>query len=298
MRTVHRGVTRLGWHEYPSEAIGGFPPYGTVARLTVAGYIPLYMHICACIGETMSDQYILIDFIKRIKNSSIETATHIFQETLARYGYRELYYGISPTGPSFNADDFISIKTQSSPWLDYYTTHELYASDYIVDYCLKRNTEPLLTSYVHHLADTGALPENMIATSRLQRDAGYCGGVTIPLALNGPYVAGLDLSVDPAIPAREHDAHFNEHRRVIVSLADAFHACADRRSLALEHYQLTKREIEVLRFLAEGYRVKQISAKTGTHEDVIQRQIASARKRLNAATPIQAVAKAVALQVV
>ena len=228
------------------------------------------------------------------KADTAEEQNSVLLKHLNSFGYDRFAYAMVPISFDAEMGEYLSMSNLNSDWMRMYADQELHKSDPLAIHCLTE-TVPLLWSFVLAKMDNGSLPKAQAEVAKLAKEQGFLAGVTIPLRQVGAYRAGISLFAIPTIGTEDHDLAFSEHKKALIEICDMFHARLDRRLLSKSHYRLTKREAEVLHLLSHGYLEKQIVHQTGRSIHTIQKQIRSAKQRLNAATPAQAIAKATML---
>lgn len=129
------------------------------------------------------------------------------------------------------------------------------------------------------------------------RDWDLRNGVTLPLPCHGTSLAGISLVGDARACQVDQDRRFLTNEDDLVAAMHVFHSAVGMGAIARAFYGLTRREVEVLKWQSDGLRTKDIAAKLKTTTHTVEKQAKSARKRLGAASSIQAVAKAVMLGV-
>jgi DNA-binding CsgD family transcriptional regulator len=118
-------------------------------------------------------------------------------------------------------------------------------------------------------------------------------GVALPLRFSqghGTCIGGFGLASGD-LNGKEFNKIWAEHDQEIIQLSALFDILARERH-ADSLFQLTPREKECLKWLAIGLRPQQICDKLNNAYRTTEKQIASARQKLNAHNNEQAVAKA------
>jgi DNA-binding CsgD family transcriptional regulator len=174
-------------------------------------------------------------------------------------------------------------------WMEHYAAQAFFRVDPAIRHCVDAVT-PMLTG-----VDAPARPEG--SERRLWDDAlsaGFGGGIAIPLRLPGSALGGFSL-----VTGMAGQEFLTWHKTYGRWAALAAHAI-DQRVLTLAAPQtarprLTPRERECLTWLAIGLRHDRIAEKLGITRPTVELHLANARRKLDARTREQALARAVAL---
>ena len=237
------------------------------------------------------------EFTEKLKAADdSETAGRILIDTVRAFGYDDIVYALMPRDGSDEIGEYVGFSSLSPDWMQFYAECDLHRTDSLVHHCFREN-RPILWSEYNRNVDHGLIPQDQIETAHYARDWGVVNGVTIPLQQVGNYVAGISLIADKDVDAHGQEREFLAHRKLLIALVDAFHAHVDRKNMAINHYRLTRREIEVLKWLSEGFQEKQIAHRLGTSIHTVEKQVKSAKRRMHAATSTQAAVKAAMLGV-
>ena len=174
-------------------------------------------------------------------------------------------------------------------WMEHYAAQAFFRVDPAIRHCVDAVT-PMLTGI-----DAPARLDG--SAWRLWEDAlgaGFGGGIAIPLRLPGSALGGFSLVT--GLVGQEFLAWHKSHGRWAALAAHAI----DQRVLALAEPQtarprLSPRERECLTWLAIGLRHDRIAEKLGITRPTVELHLANARRKLDAKTREQALARAVAL---
>lgn len=130
--------------------------------------------------------------------------------------------------------------------------------------------------------------------AQIERDLGLAIGVSVPSNHFFPsQTGGIGLAMSD-VPLAEFERYFAREGREIVALCGILDAGMRGQHLG-ELVNLSKREEEVLTWLAAGMRPERIADRLGIGDKSIEKYIAGARRKLRAATRDHAVAKALLL---
>jgi DNA-binding CsgD family transcriptional regulator len=173
-------------------------------------------------------------------------------------------------------------------WMEHYGALGFFRVDPSIRHCLVAVT-PMLTGI--------DAPSRLDGSARRlwedAQSAGFGGGIITPLRLPGSALGGFSLVTGMA--GQEFLAWHKSHGRWATLAAHAI----DQRFLTLvepqsRRPQLSPRERECLAWLAIGLRHDRIAEKLGITRPTVELHLANARRKLNARTREQALARAVA----
>lgn len=239
-----------------------------------------------------------IDFALSLANTeTIDQAKHLFARKLATFGVERFIYGVLPRDAHGRILDVLSIDTLDPDWMAFYTENDLVKADYAAWKSLDGNT-PVIFDDMFRNIDSGKIDGVFKRTADFSRDWNMRNGVTVPIKSHGRVGAAISLLFRDDVQGRQYLETFLHHKVELMTAVHTFHAHIDTIAFAQDYYGIMAREGEVLSWLADGLLAKEIAHKTGTSVHTIQKQIASAKTRLRAATATQAVAKAIYLKVI
>ena len=230
-----------------------------------------------------ADQRILDAVADFRQTSSLNEMWQLLHRHLAGFGVTGMLYGMAAF-PNAKLEHDIMLTSLSPAYMKAKMSEQLYASDAFVQACLTE-TDPMLWS------DASRLEQ---ATSKTKRslevdwDYGVTTGVTLPTRFNNGFGKGGFGLHAADLSWAEFDRIWLEQGDVISAIAHGFDICI-RQGGASEKFALAPRERECLLWLAIGLRPQQIAFRLGTHVKTVEKQIESARRKLNAATTVQAV---------
>lgn len=179
-----------------------------------------------------------------------------------------------------------------------YVEKEFFDCDTTVNWACN-NTTPALWSMVDRPITSGLLGGRHKELYHTTRDFGMKTGAIIPLRKsNDPSIGGLVIYTDNDIAESQADRLLQERMQDMKLLAEVFHLYRPINELSKARFKLSSREKECLEYLCLGYGIKQIASRLGTHDRTVQKQIASAKKRLNARTMTQVVVRALMFELI
>lgn len=244
------------------------------------------------------NKYFLVDLSLELQNAvTLAQQTSVLRRTLNALGFESFLYALIPSPQAGEPTGFISCTNFDVNWLNHYGELNLFENDYAAYHCMNEH-DPILWSEMFRNIDNGALEKRFKQTADETRDWSMGNGLSIPIPHFGSSCAALSIVAENDRGSANADREFIEHRNELVLIANAFHASIDRSALTQKHFNISPREIEALKWLSDGYSVKQIAHKTGRSSHTINKQIHSAKVRLKSATTSQAVARAVALEII
>lgn len=235
-----------------------------------------------------------IELIYALKSAAdFDAQRQVFLNSVAAYGYDTLTFGVFvDPAKERPAEEILWVDNLPAGWMEHYLAQGYQTKDVAVEHCFS-GTDPLLWHGLFDDIDAGNLAMEQAQVQQEARDIGLQTGFTQPLRGHDGGRGGISLISRSAITEAEHNARFEQNRQALVAQCEIFYAFSDWRALGRVHYGLSPREKECLKWLAKGLSQKQIGAKLGTHPKTIEKQVAAARDKLQAATTMQAVAKAV-----
>lgn len=131
---------------------------------------------------------------------------------------------------------------------------------------------------------------------------GLQAGVTLRLRRtkfgSGWVYAGASFVQDPCADPNEHDRAFLDHRTRLETLAEHYVDRLDIGEVSRRHYQLTPREFDVLKLVAEGFQVQQIADHLKLADRTTAHHLACLRHKLDARSNAHAVAIAMRMQMI
>jgi DNA-binding CsgD family transcriptional regulator len=174
-------------------------------------------------------------------------------------------------------------------WMEHYEALGFFRVDPAIPHCLAAVT-PMLTGVDAPTCLDGAARQLWDDA----HSAGFGGGIAIPLRLPGSALGGFTLVTGMA--GQEFLAWHKDHGRWATLAAHAI----DQRLLTIVEPQfkrphLTPRERDCLAWLAIGLRHDRIAEKLGITRPTVELHLANARRKLDAKTREQALARAVVL---
>lgn len=157
------------------------------------------------------------------------------------------------------------------------------------------HSEPLLWSEVYRRRSRGELTKEEMEMLDIQAAYGIRGGVTIPLGETGPRRrAAIDLmTCRDTANQTEIDQIWQRRGKALLLITRIFHLKALTVPSAVTA-KLTKRQKEVLEWAAAGKSVQDIASLLGVSRATAEKHLRLAREMLGAETTAQAVARALA----
>lgn len=245
------------------------------------------------------------DDLRRARDAS--DAWALLRKQLAPLGVRYARYGFTPC---LVVDSLNPLEAEAQPALPevlYFGGFEdewereiggnySEAEDFVVMHCAF-SRDPLHFRELYRRMDAGEFFARRWQLHNVGREMGYQHGVAFPLRDGGALSrAGMSMVFEADVNDRDYGNYVDAHVTHLQLIAETFHANLRRPVLLTDAQVPTPRELECLRWTAAGLRVKEIARRTGTHPKTVEKQLASVRARLNAATNAQAVAAALILR--
>lgn len=230
------------------------------------------------------------DFIDRLKSAtSLEEQRRVFERAIADAGFRYYTYNIvKVAGAGTHAPLFVCSYPQD--WIDHYLSEEYYTIDPLVAEG-PRHQLPFRWNEV-------SLPQDL--EPRQQRlyleaaDLGICNGLTIPIhGRNGDYAA---INLIPEGRPEEQLATLDRQQHLMHLIALYYHSHSGNSLLEQQLIRrpsvLTRREEEVLTWLARGKSTFEVSGILSVTERTVLYHIENAKKKLNVTNRTHLVVKA------
>jgi len=239
----------------------------------------------------------LADFAERLRNaSSNEELESVLLDELSKHGFTQFVYAFHTSRPDLKSQ-YININNLDVDWINHYTETGLFKQDWFLDYSIG-HSDPVFWADVYKAADNGKIDDQYHASLYRAADFGVSNGVTVPIKTKPGLLAGMSLVSDATLPTEELRRELNANQSHILACVDLFHTFVDRGELSIENLRITPRQHKTLKWLSEGLTQDAIASKLNVHVSRVQAHILGAKKRLSAATPNQAIAKAVRLGII
>lgn len=238
------------------------------------------------------------DLSLELRNAeTTEVQEAVLRRALGALGFDNFLYALIPAPHAGETEDFISCTNFDVKWLTHYDELDLFPNDYAAFHCMNE-FDPILWSEMFRNIDNGTLDQRFKRAADETRDWSMGRGMSIPIQHFGSSCAALSIVIENDLSSAEADSEFLKYRDELTLIANTFHACIDRSAMTQKHFNISHKEIEALKWLSDGYSIKQIAHKTGRSSHTINKQVQSAKVRLKCATTSQAVARAVVLEII
>ena len=192
----------------------------------------------------------------------------------------------------------VSFNNYPTEFSELYDDREFWNYDTTVDWAVT-NLRPALWSEIDGPVINGDLCDKYREVYHTTHDFGMKNGAIIPLRkYNDVSLGGIVVFTDPELKEPQADRLLNERMAKMKFLAETFHLYRPLRTITQDIFNITMREKECLQYLCHGNSIKQIGFILGTHERTVQKQIASAKKKLGAHSMLQAVVKALVYELI
>ena len=192
----------------------------------------------------------------------------------------------------------VSKHAYDTDFMDFYDDGAFFEYDTTVLWA-GRNRRPALWTEIDRPVVNGDWNGKFADLYHGARDFGLKSGVVIPLRKRSDLaLGGMVFVTDSELKPGQADQLLTERMPALQQLAEAFHLYRPISDLSSVKIGLSRREKECLQYLSQGLGHKQISYRLETHDRTVQKQIASAKKKLSAETATQAVVKALAYELI
>ena len=139
------------------------------------------------------------------------------------------------------------------------------------------------------------LPEEVEAV-RQNREAGIVAGITVAFPrLDARTRAALGLIADAGLSHDQVDAIWDGQRDEILAVAHVMHLALRQHPASPAENRLTRRQREALEWVADGKTTQDVALLMGVSAAMIEKHLRLAREALDVDTTAQAIARAVAL---
>lgn len=242
----------------------------------------------------------LLNFVETLRSATgIEDAHDALLAELDNYGITRAKYGFLPSFDPRHIDRDVIMVGQFHPeWDEIYNAEKLVAHDYVVEQCLL--SERLVSfQEVNERLEAGEFTGKRAQIHGMSRDYDIRNGLAVPLRDEMPLSCGaLSMVASNEFTESQFQRHLERFGDDLRAISEAFHTAVYRPHLLGPDCQLTERERECLLWSIHGLRAAEIADRLGTRTKTVEKQIASARRRLKARSTAQAAVKAVQLRLI
>lgn len=219
-----------------------------------------------------------------------------YKHVLSRFGVSTAMYCVSHSPTALKEDGVIDSAwykgDHPDEYLNYFDEKFNFNDDPTAMHCLEKTAPYIWHDPEKVSSQTEAQKEFMIDSVEF----GMGVGVTLPIRFNEYGVGGIGLSTE-GVTEKEFDKIWLAHGQEIVLMSRWFDEFARGEKID-GVYSLSDREREVLTWLAIGRKTEEIAKILGTAVSTVEKQIRSARKKLNARNNEQAIAKALIFKLI
>ncbi|MEM6387558.1 MAG: LuxR C-terminal-related transcriptional regulator [Pseudomonadota bacterium] len=217
-------------------------------------------------------------FLEMVEPLGIKSAMYMFGEVPTQTNEKclEAQFASDTFFGSLVSDNFVQtvLADEKLSRIDHFSKH------------WKQTLEPLLFD----CRARAEVPGEVVPLLEVLEDFGVSGGLMIPLrSFDGQHYGNCCLTFDAK--------HVNDLGSIPVATATALahilHGHFERRSECSDAPALSPREMECLKWVAEGHSSKMIAERMGLKTHTTNEYIANARKKLGAASRSEAAARAV-----
>lgn len=237
----------------------------------------------------------IIEFAERIKNAkNLEDSLIMLQQALRQLGFIHAKYGWALLSKKeYKHNNAVIVGNFSNEWEEYQSKQENWSeNDYFVEHYIQ-NENPVTYSQVYAKIDNKTLTDEQIKNHDVGREMGMAHGVAFPIKdLNPLAIGGISMEASRSFTENEFAKHLSHHLSTLRHICDIFHANINKSHLLDKSEYLSPRERECLTWVICGLRLQEIAFRMGTHPKTVEKQLANARKKLNARTNAQAAMRA------
>lgn len=226
--------------------------------------------------------------------TDIEQSSNLLAAELSDLGFEQFVYALILKTAEGSVSEVIPTGTLNPEWVEIYFTNGFDKNDYACAHCMQ-SSAPLDWLHMFNTVNDKPQLEKFQRTSSAVQDFGFHNGVTMPISQRKRRASLMSIVPPKEVKNCDHKENYCRNRDEILQITEAFDAKMEMLSLGAVHYSLTKREIEMLKWLSDGVAPKAIAQKTKTSVHTINKQILSAKVRLDCGTTMHAVSKALIL---
>jgi LuxR family quorum sensing-dependent transcriptional regulator len=214
------------------------------------------------------------------------------------HGFDKVTYGFLPLGSTAPVEQaVIWMRNSPAAWVEHYQQCDFASHDPIIHHC-NRSRRPVDWRELEANCTNGRFCAEVRRVCLDARQFGLRHGISFPLRDAIGAKGGISFGARSDVAEQEYRSDLARHHPLLQVCADMFHAGLDRRSLAAQRYELNERERECLKWLAVGLKQKNIAHKMGVAPPTIELYVRSIKRKLNAASTAQIIAKAVSLDLI
>ncbi|MCG8490839.1 MAG: LuxR family transcriptional regulator [Sneathiellales bacterium] len=237
----------------------------------------------------------IIEFAERIKKAeNLDDSLSILQQALSQLGFIHVKYGWALLSKKeYKHNNAIIVGNFSDEWEEYQSKQGNWSeNDYFVEHYIQ-NDNPVTYSQVYAKIDNKTLTQEQIKNHDVGREMGMAHGIAFPIKdLNPLAIGGISMEASRSFTENEFANHLSHHLSTLRHLCDIFHANINKSYLIDKSEYLSPRERECLTWVICGLRLQEIAFRMGTHPKTVEKQLANARRKLNAKTNAQAAIRA------
>lgn len=217
----------------------------------------------------------------------------IFQEralldALRKYSYDSYLFGLIPDLEQRLLRPILYDSNIDQEWRKRYKEQEYSLIDPLVKHCAE-SQEPRLWSSTSERTGEKTLSPRQKQLVQEAEGYGYIVGVTIPLfSPQCPLRFGASFSIRGSNDFEFHDQQFRENEQTIIGIAQLLFMYVRLHNVIIDHFNLTIKNIRVLKCLALGKTKAEIMEEMGVADHVLKYQLRSIREKMNTRTTEQA----------
>lgn len=234
--------------------------------------------------------------LKVTNAATVEELWSIYTDTLNAFGFDRIIYGRTRFRNGNNLgdpSDYLILSNHDPAYLEYFVDQQRYADSPMFRWSFD-NVGCASWTLVEERAARNDLSPEEIAVVEGNRQFGVSAGYTIsfPSQVSHRTKASASLSAAPGVSQAEVDEIWRQHGAELEVLSYVF----DLKIASLPHFtlkvSLTKRQREVLEWIADGKSVQDTATILGLTPATVEKHLRLAREALHVDTTAQAVLKA------
>lgn len=238
-----------------------------------------------------------LEFAEKVRSSPDRDSAwaHLMQQ-LQAMGFTHAKYGFVMAHPDVTeVADILYLGALCAEYEEAFPRPPDPENDAVVAHELRTDT-PLTFAGLYDKAESGLLTPAQTENHLTAKEIGMKNGVAFAVPDSTMATRG-GISIESS----REESPVDFHKRLMTLypqlqlLVETFHGSLQKSMLLTDARQPSPRETECLLWISQGLRPKQIAHRLGTHPKTVDKQLQNVRKKLNAKTNAQAVARAIVL---
>ncbi|MEM9318157.1 MAG: LuxR family transcriptional regulator [Pseudomonadota bacterium] len=214
---------------------------------------------------------------------------------MAEYGFDRLFYAYSAfrrKGTFGDPDDALVLTNHDPQYVEAFVNKGLFRAGPMMNWA-NENVGAMSWGVVHDVLSSCSMNEAQRTVLALNRRYGLNAGYTISFPMAKKHSsAGIGLTARADMTQRDVDTLWVKHGEAIEVLNHVAHLCITQLPATGQSRVLTRRQTEVLEFVADGKTIQDIALILERNAATVEKHLRGARDTLGVETTAQAVRKA------